>query len=58
LAVLPSQRDNEVDVVVCVPDRHPTAPTVVITRRQPGSVEDLLSDIAPFVVAELPVGWS
>ena len=57
LPVLPSQRDNEVDVVVGVSDGDPATAAVVIARRQPGPVEDLLSDVAPLLVAESPVSW-
>ena len=44
-------------MVVGVSDSDPATSAVVIARRQPGPVEDLLSDVAPLLVAESPVSW-
>ena len=42
-------------MVVSVTDGDPATAAVVITRRQPCPIEDLLSDVAPLGIAELAI---
>jgi hypothetical protein len=45
------------DVVLGVTYGDPATAAVVASRRQPRPVEDLVSNLAPLLVAESPVSW-